>query len=55
MEKEYQKIGNVFKFDEKFRTIVGLNEPFETLKNIMWEGTEKIDGRRGRGSGACCR
>ena len=32
MEKEYQKIGNVFKFDEKFRTIVGLNEPYETLK-----------------------
>lgn len=44
MEKEYQKIGNVFKFDEKFRTIVGLNEPYETLKNIIWEGTEKIDG-----------
>lgn len=44
MEKEYQKIGNVFKFDEKFRTIVGLNEPFETLKNIIWQGTEKIDG-----------
>lgn len=44
MEKEYQKIGNVFKFDEKFRTIVGLNEPFETLKNIIWEGTEKVDG-----------
>ena len=44
MEKEYQKIGNVFKFDEKFRTIVGLNEPFETLKNITWQGTEKIDG-----------
>ena len=44
MEKEYQKIGNVFKFDEKFRTIVGLNEPYETLKNIIWQGTEKIDG-----------
>ena len=37
MEKEYQKIGNVFKFDEKFRTIVGLNEPYETLKNIIAE------------------
>ena len=35
MEKEYQKIGNVFKFDEKFRTIVGLNKPYETLKNII--------------------
>ena len=44
MEKEYQKIGNVFKFDEKYRTIVGLNEPYETLKNIIWQGTEKIDG-----------
>lgn len=44
MEKEYQKIGNVFKFDEKFRTVVGLNEPYETLKNIVWQGTEKIDG-----------
>jgi len=44
MEKEYQKIGNVFKFDEKFRTVVGLNEPYETLKNIIWQGTEKIDG-----------
>ena len=44
MEKEYQKIGNVFKFDEKFRTIVGLNEPYETVKNIIWQGTEKIDG-----------
>lgn len=44
MDKEYQKIGNVFKFDEKFRTIVGLNEPFNTLKNIIWEGTEKVDG-----------
>lgn len=44
MENEYQKIGNMFKFDEKFRNIVGLNEPYETLKNIIWEGTEKIDG-----------
>ena len=35
MEKEYQKIGNVFKFDEKFRTIVGLNEPYETLKELQ--------------------
>ena len=44
MEKEYQKIGNVFKFDEKYKNIVGLNEPYETLKNIIWQGTEKIDG-----------
>ena len=50
MEKEYQKIGNVLKFDEKFRTIVGLNEPYETLKNIIWQGTEKIDGEEVKGS-----
>lgn len=48
MEKEYQKIGNVFKFDAKYKTIVGLNEPYETLKNIIWSGTEKIDGTNTR-------
>lgn len=42
--KEYPKIQNVFKFDEKYRNVVGLNEPFETLKNIKWYGTEKVDG-----------
>ena len=30
MEKEYQKIGNVFKFDEKFRNIDDLKETYET-------------------------
>ena len=48
MEKEYQKIGNVFKFDPKHKTIVGVNEPYETLKNIIWQGTEKVDGTNTR-------
>ena len=48
MEKEYQKIGNVFKFDERYKNIIGLNEPYETLKNIIWQGTEKIDGTNTR-------
>ena len=42
--REYQKIGNIFKFDEKYHTIVGTNEPYETLNGIIWQGTEKIDG-----------
>lgn len=41
---EYRKIANVFKFDAKYKTIVGLNEPFNSLKNLMWVGTEKVDG-----------
>ena len=49
MEKEYQKIGSVFKFDEKFRTIVGLNEPYETLKNIIWQGTDGKAPKRSTG------
>lgn len=48
MEKEYQKIGNVFKFDPAYKTIVGLNEPYLTLSNIIWQGTEKIDGTNTR-------
>ena len=42
--KEYIKINNLFKFDEKYRTIVGMSETYDALKNIIWEGTEKIDG-----------
>ncbi len=42
--KEYQKISNIFLFDSKYKEILGLNEPFETLKNIEWIGTEKVDG-----------
>ena len=41
---EYPKIKNVFKFDEKYRSILGLNEPYESLKNIEWYGSEKCDG-----------
>lgn len=42
--KEYQKINNIFKFDEKYKNIVGKNEICEVLKNIKWIGTEKVDG-----------
>ena len=37
---EYPKIKNVFKFDEKYRTILSLNEPYESLKSIAWYGSE---------------
>lgn len=46
--KEYMKIQNVFKFDEKYRKIIALNEPYEMLKNIEWYGTEKVDGTNTR-------
>lgn len=42
--KEYMKISNIFKFDEKYRTILGMTEICDTLKDIQWIGTEKIDG-----------
>ena len=42
--KEYQKINNIFKFDEKYRTIVGMTDTYQALKNIEWVGTEKVDG-----------
>lgn len=42
--KEYMKISNIFKFDEKYRTILGMTEICDTLKDIQWVGTEKIDG-----------
>lgn len=45
---EYRKIANVFKFDAKYKNIVGLNEPFNSLKNLMWVGTEKVDGTNTR-------
>ena len=48
MEKEYQKIGNIFKFDAKYKTIVGINEPYSTLSHLIWQGTEKIDGTNTR-------
>lgn len=42
--KEYRKIANIFKFDAKYKHIEGLNEPYKTLKDIQWIGTEKVDG-----------
>ncbi len=42
--KEYQKIENIFKFDEKYRIILGMTNTFNCLKNIEWIGTEKVDG-----------
>lgn len=42
--KEYQKINNIFKFDEKYRTIVGMADTYQALRNIEWIGTEKVDG-----------
>ena len=42
--EEYRKIPNIFKFDSKYKEIVSLNEPFESLKNLKWIGTEKVDG-----------
>ena len=41
---EYRKIANVFKFDAKYQNIVDLNEPFKSLENLTWVGTEKVDG-----------
>ena len=32
--KEYQKINNIFKFDEKYRTIVGMTDTYQALRNI---------------------
>lgn len=42
--KEYRKIPNVFKFDEKYKKVIGLNEPFNSLSKLTWIGTEKVDG-----------
>lgn len=42
--KEYMKINNIFKFDEKYRTIVGMTDTYQVLKDIEWIGTEKVDG-----------
>ena len=42
--KEYLKINNIFKFDEKYRNIVGMTDTYQALKNLVWQGTEKVDG-----------
>lgn len=41
---EYRKIANVFKFDAKYQNIVDYNEPFKSLQDLKWYGTEKVDG-----------
>lgn len=46
--EEYRKIPNVFKFDANYKNIIGLNEPFDTLKDIKFIGTEKLDGTNTR-------
>ena len=42
--KEYTKIGNIFKYDEKSRGIVGLTDFYNTFKGMEFIGTEKVDG-----------
>lgn len=41
---EYCKIDNLFKFDEKYRKILGMTDTYRMLKDLVWEGTEKVDG-----------
>ena len=42
--KEFMKINNIFTFDAKNKGITGLTPTYNVLKNIVWEGTEKVDG-----------
>lgn len=42
--KEYFKISNLYKFDARYKNIVGYNQEFDYLKDNIWVGTEKIDG-----------
>ncbi len=42
--KIYRKIPNIFEFDNLIRKPIRIAEPFLTLKDIQWVGTEKIDG-----------
>lgn len=41
--KEFTKIANVFTMDVKGK-VTGLQPMFRTLRNVEWEGTEKVDG-----------
>ncbi len=41
--KEFTKISNIFTMDTKGK-ITGLQPLFQTLRNVQWEGTEKVDG-----------
>ena len=42
--KEFLKIPNIFEFDAKYKQVLGFTSTFEALKNIIWQGTEKVDG-----------
>lgn len=42
--KTYRKIPNIFEFDSLTRKPIRIAEPFLTLKDIQWVGTEKVDG-----------
>jgi hypothetical protein len=42
--KTYRKIPNIFEFDNLTRKPIRIAEPFLTLKDIQWVGTEKVDG-----------
>lgn len=42
--KEFMKINNIFTFDAKNKGITGLTPTYNVLKNVVWEGTEKVDG-----------
>lgn len=49
MDKEYIKIPNVYEIDpEKHRFSGKLQPQFEYLKNLVWDGSEKIDGTGSR-------
>lgn len=40
----YRKIPNLFKFNSKCNEILAINEPFKSLKDLTFIGTEKVDG-----------
>ena len=42
--KEFVKIPNLFEFDAKYKQVLGFTSTFEVLKNLIWQGTEKVDG-----------
>ncbi len=41
---EFVKIPNLFEFDAKYKQILGYTSTFEVMKNLIWQGTEKVDG-----------
>lgn len=44
MNREYPKIKNIFRFSANYTGVCGLNYPFESLQNIEYVCTEKVDG-----------